>query len=122
MTEQEKLSNAYENLKVRFWELKNGINNRGWRLSMAILEEKVAERDKEIAALREQLKAKNLRIEELKCTIRELEKVAPLEEGGVMVIHGTKELGRWIPQVKYLKLLEEWKYEKERNKQVKQEL
>lgn len=121
MTDQEQiqwLSDAYEDCKVRLWEAKSQINNKGILLQHEVLKDKYKIRGEQIEALEQQIKDKNTKIGELKLTIREMKKVEPIVDEGVMVIQGTSELGRWVPQHKYLKLLEEWKHEKERNKSV----
>lgn len=115
MTEQEqqRLSEDYSALKVRYWEVVNGINNKGIMLQHEIVKDKLKVAEDTIQCLIKEVKTRNLYIEELKREIREMKKVEPIVEEGVMVIHGTKELGRWVPQIRYLAVLEELKRIKE---------
>lgn len=100
MTEQEILSEQYSDLKVRYWELVHGINNKGIVLQVAVLEDRIAVRDKEIQHLKDTVRDKNVQIGELK------KQVVNIPVPGSIIVMTDKEMGNYVPQKTHQLLVE----------------
>src|SRR4051812_29899724 len=96
MTEQEQLSEAYESLKVLYWELKQGINNKGILLQHEILKDKYKERGEKIIELEVQAAAWRVQVQGLEKQIKDLQTVISGTDVVVLQIEAN-EVGRYVP-------------------------
>lgn len=110
MTNEERLSEAYSDMKVLYWELKHSTNAKGIHLQHEILKGKYSDRLRKIEELEEVVKNYKQQLKECKTQIQELKELVPVEYGEnevVVVILNRHEIGKYVPQKKYQKVLEE---------------
>lgn len=113
--ELKRISDAYSSLKEQYYELKKlSPHAKSCQVKCATLMQKVSDQDKMIRELESKVVRRDTRIKELTQVI-ETAKKAGIPVDGEVIIQVTKhEMGRYVPQATYLKLVEELKQLKEK--------